>query len=137
MVQELNELELSTLRQSPYVEHVTPKKIIYGAVFEREYHRLIQTGYSMLESFEFLGLDPEILGRDRMKAYHHRYQSRLANDLIAIPIENGKPLTISQELEEKNHRIKMLEQELEFLKKKMQLTHQYKQPKDSNNTTSD
>lgn len=137
MTQELNELELSTLRQSPYVEHVTPKKIIYGAVFEREYHRLIQTGYSMEESFEFLGLDPEILGRDRMKAYHRRYKNRWENDLIAIPSEDGKPLSISQELEEKNHRIKMLEQELEFLKKKMQLTHQYKRPKDSNDSTSD
>lgn len=137
MIDELNELEIASLRKSPYVEYVNPKKIIYGPVFEREYHRLIQAGYSRLECFDFLGLDPAILGSNRMRAYHNRYEKRVTNHLLKIPMAEGVPVSISQELEEKDHRIKMLEQELEFLKKKMQLTHQYKHPKDSKNTTSD
>lgn len=137
MVDELNTSEMASLRQSPYVEHVAPKKITYGPVFEREYHRLFQAGYSKSECFDYLGLDPEILGRNRMRAYHSRYEKRVPALLLELPMADGQPLSISQELEAKDHRIKMLEQELEFLKKKMQLTHPYRPRKDSKHTTSD
>lgn len=137
MRHELSELEVNILRQSPYLESVNPKKVIHGAVFEREYHRLIQAGYSPKESYEWLGVDTEIIGKAKIRSYHHRYNMRLADGQINIPMEDGKPLSISQELEAKNHQIKILEQELEFLKKKMQLTHQFNQRKDSSDITSD
>lgn len=121
MIQIFSAEELSILRQSPYVEQVLPKRIFYGAVFEREYHRLSQAGYSMEDSFDCLGLDPEILGLDRIKAYHRRYEHRFNDGLINIPVEAGKPISISQELDAKNHQIQMLEQEVEFLKKRCSL----------------
>lgn len=132
-----NEEELECIRQSPYIKSVTPKEITYGPVFELKYHELIKFGYTMRDSFDQLGLDPDILGHQRMKAYHRRYKKRLDNNQINIPMKDGKEISVDQHMEDISYENKVLKQENEFLKKKMQLTHQYKKENNLNNTTSD
>lgn len=137
MAMPFNEQELETLRNSPYVSSVSPKIIRYGELFENEYHRLFQLRYTIKECFETLGLDPEIIGKSRINAYHKRYKQRVEEGAFVSPTLGESPKSISQIMTEKDHRIKLLEQEVEFLKKKRLITDHYMKMKDLNNTTSD
>lgn len=122
--------EIQSLRRSPYVESVTEKQILYGKRFELEYHRLIQAGYTPSESFEYLGLDPNIVGKARMTKYHYRYNTEKKATLDQIPTQKTPYKTMIQEMNEKDQIIELLMQENEFLKKKDQIVHPFKQRKE-------
>ena len=61
------EEEMNKLKQSPYILGVTQKQISYGRLFFQEYWRIKQQGYSKKEVLDFLGLDPSILGEERVR----------------------------------------------------------------------
>lgn len=131
------EEEMIKLRQSPYIKHVSPSKLTYGSFFEYQYHLLKQSGLTTKQCFEQLGLDPEIVGESRMKSFDKRYRNRLKDQLIEKPKEGKIPLSSDQYIMELERRNRLLEQELEFIKKKRRLRDIYNQEKGSNNTTSD
>ena len=121
--------EIQSLRRSAYVESVTEKQIYYGKRFELEYHRLIQAGYTPTESFEFLGLAPDIVGKERITKYNYRYHNERKAELDQAPTPEVPQKTLIQELKEKEAENELLKQEVEFLKKKDQIMHQFKQRK--------
>lgn len=121
------EEEVAKLKESPYVQNVFPNRIIYGEVFEREYHRLMNEGVHRLDAFELLGLDPNIIGKYRVKDYHHNYIARLKSDSKRIEQFNSE--TVSEELNKLRHEVEVLRQENEFLKKKRQIDARFKNKK--------
>tara|TARA_R110002060_G_C2123111_1_gene98807 strand:+ start:190 stop:603 length:414 start_codon:yes stop_codon:yes gene_type:complete len=137
MRQAFTEEEMNKLRQSPYVKHVSPHLITYGSFFEYQYHLLKQSGLPTKQCFEQLGLDPETIGEGRMKSFNRRYLERVKNQEIQEPEGKEIPPNREQYVLELEKRNRLLEQELEFVKKKIVLRHKYNQEKDSNNTTSD
>lgn len=113
--------EIQSLCRSPYVESVTEKQITYGKRFDLEYHRLIQGGYTPIESFEYLGLDSNIIGKERVKKYHYRYNTEKKAVLDQMPAQTTPYKTVIQELKEKEQENELLKQELAFIKKKIRL----------------
>lgn len=113
------EAEIKQLKLSPYVQNVFSDRIVYGEVFEREYHRLIGEGVNHFDAFELLGLDLDIVGRVRVKKYHYNYQKRLESNPKRAAQYNNQ--TVSEELDRLRNEVELLKQENEFLKKKRQI----------------
>lgn len=66
---------IAELKQSPFIENVTENSITYGPVFEHEFYRLSQAGYKPEDIFRVLGVNPEFVGYDAVKAYAKRMKS--------------------------------------------------------------
>lgn len=119
------EEEIDILRQSPYILGVTTKQISYGRLFYQEYWRIFQLGFSSQEAFEFLGLDPEIVGERRIIMVHIRVRD-LAKKGRLYDEEADTTTSIAEQLKQKDSEIERLRQEVEFLKKKKLLYSKYK-----------
>lgn len=119
------EEELDRLKQSPYILGATSKQISYGRLFFQEYWRISQLGFSSLETFEFLGLDPDILGEQRINRVHSRVRE-MAKKGILYDEEADTTTSIAEQLRQKDSEIERLRQEVEFLKKKKVLYSKYK-----------
>ena len=77
------EEELKELKQSPYILNVTNQQISYGRLFFQEYWRILQLGFTPSETFEFLGLNPQIVGEERIKQVHKRVQKMAKKGTVA------------------------------------------------------
>lgn len=118
------EEEMNKLKQSPYILGVTQKQISYGRLFFQEYWRIKQQGYSKKEVLDFLGLDPSILGEERVRTLDKRV-NKMARDKTLYDADSDNTISISEQLKQKNNEIKKLRQENEFLKKKRNLYSKY------------
>lgn len=117
--------EIERLKQSPYILNVTEKQIIYGDIFHQEFWRLYQRGFKTSEIFRILGLDPDIVGSERMKAAAYNIKKRAEKGELF----NGdakEPLSIAEQLKEQARQIEYLKQENEFLKKKRLIDMEFK-----------
>mgnify|MGYP002738045576 CR=1 FL=1 len=130
------EEELSQLRQSPYILSVTSRQISYGRLFYQEYWRISQLGFTPAETFEFLGLDPLIVGKERIKKVHSRIK-KLAKKGTLYDEEADTTTSIAEQLKQKDSEIERLRQEVEFLKKKKVLYSKFKKQVAINETYSD
>lgn len=111
------EKELNKLKQSPYIQSVTKRQISYGRLFFQEYWRILQLGFTSSETFEFLGLDPQIVGEERIKQVHKRVK-RMAKKGTLYDAEVDTTISIAEQLRQKDSEIERLRQEVEFLKKR-------------------
>lgn len=118
------EEEMNKLKQSPYILGVTQKQISYGRLFFQEYWRIKQQGYSKKEVLDFLGLDPSILGEERVRTLDKRV-NKMARDKTLYDADSDTTISISEQLKQKNNEIEKLRQENEFLKKKRNLYSKY------------
>lgn len=128
--------EIEKLKENPYVENVTPREVVYGEVFLREYHRLIHEGHTKYTCFEILGMDPQIVGKRRISQYHYRYKQRVEAGKL-LPPQDPNYQSFTDELVELRHAKKLLSQENEFLKKKRHLLYQRQRETGRNHTHSD
>lgn len=119
------EEEIVILEQSPYILGVTTKQISYGRLFYQEYWRILQLGFTSKETFEFLGLDPEIVGARRITMIHIRVRG-MAKKGTLYDEEADTTTSIAEQLKQKDSEIERLRQEVEFLKKKSLLYSKYK-----------
>ena len=117
--------EIRVLKKSPYIDNVFKHKIDYGKLFYQEYWRIRQLGYTGKETFDFLGLDPNIVGTDRIRSLEKRVKRLVQNNELYDENNQGT-VSIVQQLNEKDSEIKRLRQEVEFLKKKKMLDWKYK-----------
>lgn len=119
------EEEIQKLKESPYILNVTANQISYGILFYQEYWRIKQLGYSGAETFEFLGLDPDIVGEIRIRKLHSRVKEMARKETL---YDKGADVTLSiaEQLKQKDSEIERLRQEVEFLKKKKLLHSKYK-----------
>ncbi len=118
------EEEINILKQSPYILGATSKQISYGRLFYQEYWRISQLGFTRREAFEFLGLDPNILGSERIRRVHFRVQE-MAKKGTLYDVESDTTTSIAEQLKQKDSEIERLRQEVEFLKKKKILYSKY------------
>lgn len=119
------EEELKELKQSPYILNVTNQQISYGRLFFQEYWRILQLGFTPSETFEFLGLNPQIVGEERIKQVHKRVQ-KMSKKGTLYDEEADTTTSIAEQLNQKDSEIERLRQEVEFLKKKKLLYSKYK-----------
>lgn len=119
------EEEIQKLKQSPYISNVTKGQISYGILFYQEYWRIQQLGYSREETFEFLGLDPNIVGEIRITKLHSRVKDMVRKEKL-YDKDSDVTLSIAEQLKQKDSEIERLRQEVEFLKKKKLLHSKYK-----------
>lgn len=109
------------MAENPYTLHVSTTQITFTNAFKEEFWRRYQEGDTPRTIMYDLGYDPEVLGRNRLsgiqnvvckqavsaKGFHERPQRRRGD---------GSATTQAQ-LRQMQHRLKYLEQEVEFLKK--------------------
>lgn len=119
------EEELKELKQSPYILNVTNQQISYGRLFFQEYWRILQLGFTPSETFEFLGLNPQIVGEERIKQVNKRVQ-KMSKKGTLYDEEADTTTSIAEQLNQKDSEIERLRQEVEFLKKKKLLYSKYK-----------
>lgn len=117
--------EIRILKKSPYIDNVFKHKIDYGKLFYQEYWRIRQLGYTGKDTFDFLGLDPNIVGTERIRSLEKRVKRLVQNNELYDENNQGT-VSIAQQLNEKDSEIKRLRQEVEFLKKKKMLDWKYK-----------
>ena len=118
------EEEINLLKQSPYILGATSKQISYGRLFFQEYWRISQLGFTPSEAFEFLGLDPNVVGAERIKKVHFRVQEMARKETL-YDVETDTTTSIAEQLKQKDSEIERLRQEVEFLKKKKILYSKY------------
>ena len=113
--------QVRVMAENPYTLHVSTTQITFTNAFKEEFWRRYQEGDTPRTIMYDLGYDPEVLGRNRLsgiqnvvckqavsaKGFHERPQRRRGD---------GSATTQAQ-LRQMQHRLKYLEQEVEFLKK--------------------
>lgn len=117
--------QVKLLSQSPYILKVTNEQISYGKLFFQEYWKIIQKGFTHVEAFDFLGLDPDIVGIAAIRRVHSRVKD-MADQGTLFNQESEMTLSLAKQLKQKDEKIKRLQQEVEFLKKKKLLDRKYK-----------
>ncbi len=121
--------EIKKLSKNKYVKNITEKSITYTDEFKKLYIKQNIDGTPSIEIFEKVGLEIEILGRDRIlscgkrwrKAYNEKGEFGLKD---TRKTNSGRPstkeLTTEQLLAKKDAQIELLKMENEFLKKSEQ-----------------
>ena len=61
-----SEEEMERLRASPYVQKVSPSLVFFSAEFKERFWKLLMEGKTPREAVEALGIDPKILGENRV-----------------------------------------------------------------------
>ena len=117
--------QVRVMAENPYTLHVSTTQITFTNAFKEEFWRRYQEGDTPRTIMYDLGYDPEVLGRNRLsgiqnvvckqavsaKGFHERPQRRRGEGYA----EGGD--TTQAQLRQMQHRLKYLEQEVEFLKK--------------------
>ena len=117
--------QVRIMAENPYTLHVSITQITFTNAFKEEFWQRYQEGDTPRTILYDLGYDPEVLGRNRVngiqnvvcnqavsaKGFHERPQRKR---LEMLEGENG---TTQTHLRQMQHRLKYLEQEVEFLKK--------------------
>ena len=118
------EEEVQKLKENPYVRSVSMKAITYSDEFKEYFVQEYEKGKTPSEILRSAGLEPKILGRERVNSLSKRYRkmaSRLEGVQDLRKGRSGRPLkrelTNEEEMQRLRHRVKYLEQENEFLKK--------------------
>jgi len=117
--------EVNRLKRSPYILKVSKHQISYGSLFFQEFWRMTQEGYSSKEAFDFLGLDPEIAGEDRIHQVARRAK-KMADKGELYEEDVDGTLSIAELIKQKDSEIERLRQENKFLKKKKHIKQSYK-----------
>lgn len=118
--------QVRVMAKNPYTLHVSTTQITFTNEFKKEFWRRYQEGDTPRTIMYDLGYDPEVLGRNRLsgiqnvvckqavsvKGFHERPQRRRGEGAT-----EGGDTTTQAQLRQMQHRLKYLEQEVEFLKK--------------------
>lgn len=122
------EEQIEKLKNNPSVLKVTKAQVVFTDEFKKKFIELLERGYGPTYALVELGIDPKILGKNRIDKLARRMREFSARPEGIQRKENsskGKPrkkkvLTFendTQALEYYKEYTKMLEQELEFVKK--------------------
>ena len=118
--------QVRIMAENPYTLHVSTTQITFTNEFKKEFWRRYQEGDTPRTIMYDLGYDPEVLGRNRLsgiqnvvckqavsaKGFHEWLQRRRGERST-----EGGDTTTQAQLRQMQHRLKYLEQEVEFLKK--------------------
>ena len=106
------EAEMEELRASPYVQKVSSNQVFFSAVFKEELWKRINEGIHARDAIRELGIDPEIIGENRvagLKAIVRKEAAAGNGFRDYLTFTSGTPRQMSDEA-----KIRFLEQQLEY-----------------------
>lgn len=116
--------QIKELNNNPYVISVTSKYINYSEEFKKLFLEDYSNGMSPIDIFRKYGLDPDTLGEQRRHNFVKRIKrqsQRLDGFKDMRKVNSGRPRTKDVTPEERiaqlNHKINILKQENDFLKR--------------------
>jgi hypothetical protein len=114
--------ELALLQESPYVIKVTRNIVNFSAEFKKKFWESICLGETMEGAVTKLGIDPKILGFNRIYGLKNKIWDDIQSGRGFTDItENNKnphhKTTAEQRIKQLEHQLAYKEQEIEFLKK--------------------
>jgi len=120
--------QIMILQQSPYVEKVSKTNVTFTEEFKNMFVSLYQSGTGPTEIIRRTGIDPRILGTERIKSMTKRFKaqssrpegfSRKANRSKGRPRKKKAPEFSSDKEKAEYYKeyAEKLEQEIELLKK--------------------
>jgi len=124
-IRQLSQEEVAALRKNPYIVNATADKIRFTAAFKEEFWTLYKNGEAVNDIFHSMDIDPDILGRNRIKGIVKRIKQQ---GLMGIAFTEGynhvdknapadESHPVSQRLSRLEHELAYAKQELEFIKK--------------------
>lgn len=116
--------QIEELNNNPYVISVTSKYINYSEEFKKLFLKDYSNGMSPIDIFRKYGLDPDTLGEQR----RHNFVMRIKRQSQSLDgfkdmrkVNSGRPrtkdLTSEERIAQLNHKINILKQENDFLKR--------------------
>lgn len=119
-----SEEEIKKLKENKYVKNVSANGITYTNEFREDFAILLENGEKTSKIFSILGFEPKMLGECRIYATANRIKKKInSNQNLEDKrtYKSGrlkiKESTTEEELEQLKHKVLLLEQENEFLKK--------------------
>lgn len=124
--------QVEILRKNKYVKNVSNKSITYDVPFKEYFIAEYENGVPPSTIFRNAGFDTNILGQSRIHAFAQRCKAQSVRiDGFKDKREDGtgrpstKDKTTEELLELANHKIKVLRQENDFLKRITSLNRRY------------
>jgi len=121
----LTQEEVAALRKNPYVRNATATKIRFTVNFKEEFWERYKNGESPPDIFRSMGIDPDVLGRNRTRGIVQRIKQQGIRGIAFTegynhvdknaPADESHP--VSQRLSRLEHELAYAKQELEFIKK--------------------
>ena len=116
--------QIKELNNNPYVISVTSKYINYSEEFKKLFLKDYNDGMSPIDIFKKYGFDPDTLGEQRRHNFVMRIKKesqRLDGFKDMRKVNSGRPrtkdVTPEERIQQLNHKIDILKQENDFLKK--------------------
>ena len=108
--------QIKELNNNPYVISVTPKYVNYSEEFKKLFLKDYNDGMSPIDIFKKYGFDPDTLGEHIKKE-----SQRLDGFKDMRKVNSGRPrtkdVTPEERIQQLNHKIDILKQENDFLKR--------------------
>ena len=115
---------IKELNNNPYVISVTLKYVNYSEEFKKLFLKDYNDGMSPIDIFKKYGLDPDTLGEQRRHNFVKRIKrqsQRLDGFKDMRKVNSGRPrtkdVTPEERIQQLNHKIDILKQENDFLKR--------------------
>ena len=116
--------QIKELKRNPYVISVTSKYVNYSEEFKKLFLKDYNDGMSPIDIFKKYGFDPDTLGEQRRHNFVKRIKrqsQRLDGFKDMRKVNSGRPrtkdLTSEERIAQLNHKIDILRQENDFLKR--------------------
>lgn len=116
--------QIEELKRNPYVISVTSKYINYSEKFKELFLEDYSNGMSPIDIFKKYGFDPDTLGEQRRHNFVKRIKrqsQRLDGFKDMRKVNSGHPrtkdLTSEERIQQLHHKINILKQENDFLKR--------------------
>ncbi|WP_295130491.1 HTH domain-containing protein [uncultured Catenibacterium sp.] len=116
--------QVKELEKNPYVKKVSAKSITYSEEFKELFWIDLQNGMMPGNIFRKYGFDPRMLGPLRTNNFTYRVRKEAAREegfKDTRSTNSGRPstkdLTIEEQLERLKQKNKILQQEIDFLKR--------------------
>ena len=116
------EADMEELRACPYVQKVSSNQVFFSAVFKEELWKRINDGMHPRDAIRELGINPEILGENRvagLKAIVRKEAATGDGFRDYLTFTSGTPKQVSPEAKIRflEQQLEYKDQEIEFLKK--------------------
>lgn len=116
--------QIKELNNNPYVISVTPKYVNYSEEFKKLFLKDYNDGMFPIDIFRKYGLDSDLLGAKRRHNFVMRIKKesqRLDGFKDMRKVNSGRPrtkdVTPEERIQQLNHKIDILKQENDFLKR--------------------
>ena len=117
-----SEAEMKQLQLNQYVLEVSPNVVYFSAEFKKKFWEAILEGKKLRDAIIDLGIDPDILGRDRITGLKWTIKNNLETgkgfrDLNTCKKSMDSYITPEHKIKYLEQQLAYKDQEIEFLKK--------------------